>query len=432
MAEEAFAHAEGGARAWAVMMGSFLCNGIIFGLINTYSVLYVQLQDELIQEHVPDASSKAALVGSLAIGTTFFFSPVAGIMTDRIGVRLTTLIGGFLASLGLFLSSFLTHNVGALYLTYGVMFGVGASLAYTPSLVILGHYFRKYLGLVNGFVTMGSSVFTMVMPYLIHMLLLKVALANTIRCLSFLMAGLMLCALLFKPLPQAKIEKKKLESLLNTDIWRNKRYVIWALLIPLALFGYFVPYVHMVKFVNEGFEGEDGKLLVLCIGCTSGIGRLVFGKIADIPNIDRIFLQQVSFVVIGTLTMLMTVTDNFYVLLLIALGMGLFDGCFISLLGPIAFDICGQSGAGQAIGFLLGFCSIPLTVGPPLAGLIYDHTQSYTLPFLLAGIPPIVGGLALSLVRCFKLEDREGMKIDVECEVMNPSAEVCRSLTKNC
>jgi MCP family monocarboxylic acid transporter-like MFS transporter 10 len=66
--------------------------------------------------------------------------------------------------------------------------------------------------------------------------------------------------------------------------------------------------------------------------------------------------------------MLMTVTPNFLVLKLIALGMGLFDGCFISLLGPIAFDICGQAGAGQAIGFLLGFCSIPLTLGPPVAG----------------------------------------------------------------
>jgi MCP family monocarboxylic acid transporter-like MFS transporter 10 len=48
--------------------------------------------------------------------------------------------------------------------------------------------------------------------------------------------------------------------------------------------------------------------------------------------------------------------------------MGLFDGCFISLLGPIAFDIVGPAGASQAIGFLLSLCSIPLTVGPPIAG----------------------------------------------------------------
>jgi hypothetical protein len=30
--------------------------------------------------------------------------------------------------------------------------------------------------------------------------------------------------------------------------------------------------------------------------------------------------------------------------------MGLFDGCFVTMMGPIAFDICGPTGAGQAIG----------------------------------------------------------------------------------
>lgn len=72
-------------------------------------------------------------------------------------------------------------------------------------------------------------------------------------------------------------------------------------------------------------------------------------------------------------------TKSFFVLLIISLGMGLFDGCFISLLGPIVFDICGRSGAAQAIGFLLGMCSIPLTVGPPIAGLLYDHTGNLIL-----------------------------------------------------
>ena len=63
-----------------------------------------------------------------------------------------------------------------------------------------------------------------------------------------------------------------------------------------------------------------------------------------------------------------------------------------SFLGPIAFDLCGPRGAGQAIGalsqnwvslFLLKICSgcllalfsLPMTVGPPIAGLIYDKVR---------------------------------------------------------
>jgi len=48
--------------------------------------------------------------------------------------------------------------------------------------------------------------------------------------------------------------------------------------------------------------------------------------------------------------------------------MGLADGCFVSVMGPIAFDLVGQKGAAQAIGCILGLCSIPMTVGPPIAG----------------------------------------------------------------
>ena len=50
------------------------------------------------------------------------------------------------------------------------MFGAGTSLAYNPSLVILGHYFRRRLGLVNGIVTAGSSVFTIALPFLVFII----------------------------------------------------------------------------------------------------------------------------------------------------------------------------------------------------------------------------------------------------------------------
>lgn len=397
---------DGGTRAWLVMLGSFFCNGILFGVINSYGVLYTEILSNLLKAGVTEASSKAALVGSLTIGTTFCVSPIAGILTDKIGLRRTTLIGGVLAALGMFLSSFITNNVEALYVTYGIMYGLGAALAYTPSLAILGHYFHKYLGFVNGIVTAGSSVFTVVMPFVIEEVVRSSGLNHTLWVLAALAACIMLCAMLFKPLPSRVKPKQKMltfKGMINVSIWKNKRYVIWASVIPIALFGYFVPYVHMKKFVEETFPNSDGKLPVVCIGITSGIGRLIFGYIADLPRIDRVMLQQLSFLAIGLSTMFLPFCKSFPWLLVITLVMGLFDGCFIALLGPIAFDICGQDGATQAIGFLLGLCSIPLTFGPPIAGMIYDHTGSYELPMLLAGIPPVVGFIAMFLIRCVKM-----------------------------
>ena len=55
--------------------------------------------------------------------------------------------------------------------TYGVLFGSGSALVYAPSLTILGHYFKRHIGLVNGIVTAGSSIFTIAMPHVLEGLL---------------------------------------------------------------------------------------------------------------------------------------------------------------------------------------------------------------------------------------------------------------------
>lgn len=42
--------------------------------------------------------------------------------------------------------------------------------AYLPSLVILGHYFKKFLGRVNGTLIAGSNAFLVLLPFLLRVL----------------------------------------------------------------------------------------------------------------------------------------------------------------------------------------------------------------------------------------------------------------------
>ena len=43
---------------------------------------------------------------------------------------------------------------------------------------------------------------------------------------------------------------------MNVSNWRNSKYVIWALAVPSALFGYFVPYVHIVRDLSAQFVSK--------------------------------------------------------------------------------------------------------------------------------------------------------------------------------
>lgn len=196
-------------------------------------------------------------------------SPISSLMTDRLGCRATALIGGSIASVGLFCSSFV-NRIEWLYLTYGLFIGGGFSIGYTPSLVILGHYFKKRIGLANGIVATGSSIFTIALPFLIQYILDEFGLKLTLRYMTVITIVMTLGALVFTPLLEkevkeiidekgVKVKKKSVvhrkQSVFNKvspfknvspGIWKNKRYRIWAVGVPLALFGYFVPFFHLV------------------------------------------------------------------------------------------------------------------------------------------------------------------------------------------
>uniref|UniRef100_A0A3P8RZN9 Monocarboxylate transporter 10 n=2 Tax=Amphiprion TaxID=80969 RepID=A0A3P8RZN9_AMPPE len=403
-AEEAeFVHPEGG-WGWVVMLASMWCNGSVFGIQNAFGLLFLSLLQEFGSVDDQDLRFRTAWVGSLSMGMIFFCSPIVSVFTDMFGCRITAVGGAAVGLVGLLASSFVS-SLGVMYFTYGIVFACGCSFAYQPSLVILGHYFKKRLGLVNGIVTAGSSIFTITLPFVLSGLLERVGLHNTMRVLCVLMFVLMLAGFTYKPLLPVKPATSqtggsRLKQIFNVNIWKSWGYRIWAFGIPAALYGYFVPYVHLMNHVKERFgEDTNKEVLLMCIGITSGVGRLIFGRVADyITGVNKVYLQVTSFFIIGLMSMMIPLCYIFGGLIAVCLLMGLFDGCFICIMAPIAFELVGANDVSQAIGFLLGLMSVPMVVGPPIAGYLRDTLGSYDVAFYLAGVPPIIGGALLCLI----------------------------------
>ena len=135
------------------------------------------------------------------------------------------------------------------------------------------------------------------------------------------------------------------------------------------------------KHIEDTFPSEDGSWLILCLSITSGVSRIIFGKLADFECVSRIKMQQLAFAILGISTLCIPFSASFGGLIGISLVMGVCDGIFVCLLGPIAFDIVGPGAASQAIGFLLGTFSIPFTVGPPVAGTVHYSYNAISLLF---------------------------------------------------
>lgn len=57
---------DGGLRAWMIMVSSFTINGVLFSIINTYSLIYPELQKRLMEAGETEVSYKAGTILSQA------------------------------------------------------------------------------------------------------------------------------------------------------------------------------------------------------------------------------------------------------------------------------------------------------------------------------------------------------------------------------
>ena len=186
----------------------------------------------------------------MAMGLNFFFGPITSALCDRFGCRVVSFTGALLSILGLFLTSFI-QEVHKMYLTYGLVWGVGSSFSFVSSIVVLGEYFDTRLALANGIATSGSGVGSLVAGPVINYLLQSVGWKNSMRILSGFANVLWIAAVLFRPRGHHPddAETKDHTKLFDTSIWRNKAYVLWVTTVALFQFGYLIPFVHLVSHV---------------------------------------------------------------------------------------------------------------------------------------------------------------------------------------
>src|SRR5271166_1387054 len=86
------------------------------------------------------------------LGISAFFG---GLLLNRKGPRLVALIGGFLYGLGIFLSSYSADKLWWLYLSYGLIAGVGLGFGYIVPITVLVKWFPDKRGLITGIAVAG-------------------------------------------------------------------------------------------------------------------------------------------------------------------------------------------------------------------------------------------------------------------------------------
>ena len=89
--------------------------------------------------------------------------PLVASLTSRLGHRLVTILGVTIASLGLLTAAVYIHlipepNILVLYVSVGIITGLGFGLMYLPAWDIIEVYFDKKLGFATGLAAAGAGI----------------------------------------------------------------------------------------------------------------------------------------------------------------------------------------------------------------------------------------------------------------------------------
>ncbi|KAH0551994.1 hypothetical protein KQX54_004004 [Cotesia glomerata] len=154
-----------GGWGWVVLFSALLVNFLIPGTVKSFGVLFV----EFLQ--VFKASPTAASwMPALCYFLYSSLGPLSSVLSIKYSYKTVTLIGGTFAAVGMMTSYFAT-SVSYLYVSYGLMVGIGAGLTFPPTIYIVTAYFERLRGLANGLCISGSAIGTIVLPPFLQYLL---------------------------------------------------------------------------------------------------------------------------------------------------------------------------------------------------------------------------------------------------------------------
>jgi|SRR5712664_921909 len=91
-------------------------------------------------------------ISIFVLGISAFFG---GLWLNRKGPRIVALTGGFLYGAGVFLASFSDHKLWWLYLSFGVIAGIGLGLSYIVPVAVLVKWFPERRGMITGLAVGG-------------------------------------------------------------------------------------------------------------------------------------------------------------------------------------------------------------------------------------------------------------------------------------
>lgn len=191
-----------GGWGWMIVLASLIISLIQDGISFSFGTLYTEFIDEF-----EASKSSTAWIGSLFLAVPLLTGPVMSALVDKYGCRTMTILGGLVSAAG-FILSYFANSVIVMYITFGIISGMGLGLTYITAVVSIAFWFEKRRNLAVGLGACGTGIGTFVYAPFTTMLLYEYGWRWTVILLSGTLLNMCVCGALMRD-PDWILEQNK-------------------------------------------------------------------------------------------------------------------------------------------------------------------------------------------------------------------------------
>ncbi|RFU78714.1 hypothetical protein TARUN_3502 [Trichoderma arundinaceum] len=387
-----------GGYGWVVTACIGIINAHTWGMNSSYGVF---LAYYIKNNTFPGATTlQYAFVGSLSISCAMGISPIATMAVKKFGTRPVMLFGVVLET-GSWIAASFAYKIWHLFLTQGVLFGLGMGFLFTATVGIIPQWFTTHRSLANGISAAGSGLGGLVYSFAAGAMIQNLGLAWAFRILGIIAFVVnLICTILVRD--RNKIVGSTHIAFKGSLLIRPE-FFLFVIFGWFSILGYAVVIFSLANYANEiGLQSSQAALINAFFNLGQSIGRPIVGYFSD--RTGRMNMAAFTSFMAGVFSLAIWINAKVYgVLIFYAIICGTVAGTFWTVVGPVAAEIVGLQDVPSALNLMWVMILLPCTFSEPIALQIVTGTGSYLGTQVWTGLMYIAAAGCMVILRGWKI-----------------------------
>jgi OFA family oxalate/formate antiporter-like MFS transporter len=325
-------------------------------------------------------------ISIFVLGIAAFFG---GLWLNRTGPRLVAITGGALYGLGVFLASFSANKLWWLYLSYGLIGGIGLGLSYIVPVAVLVKWFPDRRGLITGIAVGGFGAGALITAPVATRLIQSVGVLNTFAYLGIAFLIVTVVASLFMqnppegwrpegwtPTASQTSQRSRIDYTLGEALKTWQWYALWLLLFLNTFAG--ISIISQEAPIFQELIGVSAIVAASMVGIASignAFGRVFWAWVSDLITRRATFI--VMFVIQVLLFWFLPSVTAVTLMAIVAFVVLMCYGGGFGTMPAYAADYFGSKNVGPIYGLMLTAWGCARVAGPGMIAYMRQTTGSY-------------------------------------------------------